>query len=110
VQQAQCTRDPDATCRWHFTDCPPSCVALATREKCDRVAGCQWLIRACSEPTIPATGCVDKKDIGCSSLCVAPRKCARIYVDSCTIPSSPAPASCDDAVCRDTSTAVCAWW
>jgi hypothetical protein len=110
VQPAQCTRDPDATCRWHFSDCPPSCVALATRERCDRIAGCQWLIRACAEPTIPATGCVDKRDLGCSSLCVAPRRCARIYVDSCTFTSSPAGAACDDAVCRDTSTAVCAWW
>ena len=72
----QCTRDPDATCRWHYTDCPPSCVALATREKCDRVAGCQWLIRACAEPTIPATGCVDKGDLnGCSS---AVRRAAQV--------------------------------
>ena len=110
VQQPTCTRDPDATCRWHFTDCPPSCVALATRETCDRVAGCQWLIRACAEPTLPATGCIDKRDLGCSSQCVAPRRCARIYVDSCTFTTSPPGASCDDAVCRDTTTAVCAWW
>ena len=108
VHPPACTRDPDATCRWHY-DCPP-CGALPTRDRCDSVAGCQWLMRACSEPTIPVAGCVDKKDIGCSSLCVAPRRCARIYVDSCTIMAGPTPASCADAVCRDTSIAVCAWW
>lgn len=111
VQPPACTRDSDATCRWHFLDCPLSCVTLATRATCDKVAGCQWLIRACGEPTIPATGCVEKGDIlGCSSACTAPRKCTRVVVDSCTLPDFQSGASCDDAVCRDVGIAVCAWW
>jgi len=110
VPGPECTRDVDMICRWHYPDCPPACVGLATREACNKVSGCQWLIRACGEPTIPATGCVDKKDLGCSSLCAAPRKCARVMVDSCTLPSNVSGAACDDAVCRDVGIAVCAWW
>ena len=102
----------DMTCRWHYSDCPPSCVALATRERCDKVAGCQWLIRACGEPTIPATGCVDKDDISVAAACAPRRENARAswWIPARCRTTSPAGATCDDAVCRDVGIAVCAWW
>jgi hypothetical protein len=103
-----CLKDPDGVCRWNYLECPPSCVGAATPAACDQVAGCHWLVRGCSEPTIPATGCVDKNDIGCIP-CLASSRCVRAIVDSCSLPDSAA-SDCADAVCRDVPIAVCAWW
>jgi hypothetical protein len=104
-----CWKDPDGVCRWNYRECPPACVAQATQAACEKVAGCQWLLRGCSESKIPAAGCVDRSDLVCSIACVAPRRCALVTVDSCSLPGGAA-SDCADGACRDVAVPVCAWW
>ena len=68
-----CAPDPGSACPDLTSE--TACTAAGTR--------CRWLVRGCSEPALPASGCYDKTLIDCTSTCPSGTTCLPRSIDPC---------------------------